>query len=466
MTTHPLPLSAFILSNHWLLLALLLACFTAVLLWLVRERRRWRQAKRNQRSVAPLNLNNNDPKLTSKQALKRYVRHPERSYQANEVRLLVDGRQAFPEMLSVIDGAQDSVDLETYILRDDGIGMRFQQAMMRAAGRGVHVRLLYDWFGCIGLDGVFVQELLRAGVEVRVYNPLLLLKPSWAVNRRDHRKVLVADGQVAFIGGLNIADDYASFEDGGKNWRDTHVRLDGRQVARRLTLMFDYAWKLAGPFDKAAESGARLRFGIGRRIENTLARRRELANRSAPEEGVALEILGNEEFLFRRRIHRAYLYAIDNARRYILIANAYFLPERSMRRALARAVRRGVTVAIILTQKSDLKVVNLAGRYLYRDLLLSGVRLFEWPLTMMHAKTAVIDDAWAVVGSYNFDRRSLLSQLEIAAFIVDSDFAIHLRGQSLEDIEKCEELALEVYEFRPRYQKILEWAAHLLAPWL
>jgi cardiolipin synthase len=369
-------------------------------------------------------------------------------------------------MLAAIDGAQDSVDLETYILRADGIGAKFQQAMVRAAGRGVRVRLLYDWLGSIGLNGDFVQELLLAGVKVRVYHPLVLLKPSWTVTRRDHRKILVADGEVAFMGGLNIADDYAAFEDGGKNWRDTHVRLNGRQVARRLTLMFDYAWKLAAPFDKDAKSNSLFSFGIGRRIENTLTRRRVLAGRTRPHEGVALEILGNEEFLFRRRIHKAYLHAIDHARRHIIIASAYFLPERSMRRALARAVKRGVTVAIILTQKSDLKVVNLASRYLYRGLLRSGVRLFEWPLSMMHGKTAVIDDAWAIVGSYNFDRQSLLSQLEVAVVIVDPDFAIRLRNQSVEDIRKCEELTLEIYGFRPRYQRILEWAAHLLTPWL
>jgi cardiolipin synthase len=182
--------------------------------------------------------------------------------------------------------------------------------------------------------------------------------------------------------------------------------------------------------------------------------------------GVAVRIIGNREFRRRQDIRRAYLYAIQNAQRYVLIENAYFIPDRRVRRALARAAARRALVAVVLSRNSDVTTAAYASRSLYSELLASGVRLFEWPLGMMHAKTAVIDDAWATVGSYNFDHRSLLHQLESVAVVADPVFARRLRDQMFADLAKCREITLMEHESRPWRQMLLESAAYLVRRWL
>ena len=399
----------------------------------------------------------------------RYVQHAVRFCCAQGARLLVDGAQAYPEMLRAIDKASCCVDLETFILTADATGRRFAQALMAAARRGVAVRLMYDWIGSYSLPAAFVRELLDAGVDVRVYHPLVWRRPSWAINRRSHRKLLIVDRGVGFTGGLNIGDDYAPIDQGGKGWRDTHVLLEGAQMARRLEAAFNYAWTLATPYDASRKPTQRVRLGlrhIGPRLRGRLRREvgAAIANGGPVCEagGIAVKILGNEEFRFRRRIHRAYLHAISRATRYVLIENAYFIPNRSVRRALRKAAARGVTVAVVLARHSDVPITTYASRYLYRELLRGGVRIFEWQDGMMHAKTAVIDDAWSIVGSYNFDHRSLLHQLELAALIADGPFAATLRDRTLADLARCREVNLAEHNRRPWHQRALEWLAYLV----
>ena len=356
------------------------------------------------------------------------------------------------------------------MIRADGAGTRFRDALASAAGRGVRVRLLYDYIGSLGLPDRFVQPLIQAGAAVAVYHPLVITRPSWAVNRRDHRKHLVVDGQIAFIGGLNLADQYnAPLEAGG--WRDTHLRLEGRAPAERIEELFEYGWHSAAPYGEPGPAARQLASGMRRRLGLPLGpetRRRGLEFSDAIWErgGVAVRIIGNREFRRRQDIRRAYLHAIQNAQRYILIENAYFIPDRGVRRALARAAARRVLVAIVLARNSDVTTAAYASRSLYSDLLASGVRLFEWPFGMMHAKTAVIDDAWATVGSYNFDHRSLLHQLESVAVVADPAFACRVRDQMLSDLAKCREITLIEHESRPWRQMLLESAAYLVRRWL
>jgi cardiolipin synthase len=150
----------------------------------------------------------------------------------------------------------------------------------------------------------------------------------------------------------------------------------------------------------------------------------------------------------------------------VLIENAYFIPSPSVRRALLQAVRRGVVVAVVLTARSDVPITAYATRWLYGALLSGGVRIFEWPVSMMHAKTAVFDDAWAIIGSYNFDHRSLLHQLESVAVVADPGLAAQLRDQTLADISHCYEVRLDVHRRRPWWKKALEFLAYLLRHWL
>jgi cardiolipin synthase len=383
---------------------------------------------------------------------------------------LVDGSQTLSQMLNAIDQAAATVDLETYIIAADHTGKKFLEAMCRAAARGVSVRLLYDYAGSMWLPNSFVNTLADAGVDVRVFHPLAIARPTWAFNRRDHRKLLVVDEKTTFIGGLNISDDYAACTDGGKGWRDTHVRIEGQDAARAAMGSFEYAWQKAIPWRQTRNKGTLLKAGMQRLRHpmsmKKLFSRRQTTHQACPPDAVAVQLLGNREFKLRKRIHNAYLHAINHAKHYILIENAYFIPDIDIRLALGRAVRRGVQVAVVLTRDSDVPLVAYASRHLYTGLLKAGIRIFEWPTAMMHAKTAVIDDVWAIVGSYNFDHRSLFHNLESAVLVTDPAFAKKLREQTTADIAQCTEITLDRHQQRKPHHKLLETIAYFLRTWL
>ncbi|MDI6774118.1 MAG: DUF2062 domain-containing protein [Verrucomicrobiota bacterium] len=448
---------------------------TVVLVWTWRAWRRSRRLRRAARTipVEPLIL---PPPLAPPPAptdpVARYARYPARFQYASAARLLVDGREAYPEMLAAIGSAAATVDLETYIFRADRVGARFQDALIRAAHGGARVRLLYDYIGSLGLPECFVHALTEAGVEVAVYNPLVWTRPLWAINRRDHRKILVVDRRTAFTGGLNISDDYDSAAASGGEWRDTHIRLDGADVAQAAERLFEQGWRQAIPYAESATPAARLKARARRRLRSLVIMRQgeehgpDTTGAPSGAGNVPVHIIGNKEFRCRLRIHRAYLRAIRRAQRYILIENAYFIPNRPVRRALARAARRGVLVIVAVARQSDVTFAAYAGRNLYSELLSCGVRIFEWPHSMLHAKTAVIDDAWAIVGSYNFDHRSFVHQLEAVAVVADPALASCLREQTMTDLAQCREVTLSQHESRSWRAMLLESGAYALRYWL
>ena len=309
-------------------------------------------------------------------------------------------------------------------------------------------------------------------MQVAVYHPLALSRPIWLMNRRDHRKMLIVDQQVLFTGGLNIADDEAPAEDGGGGWRDTHVRIEGAEVAQEGARLFETAWDRADVYGEPRNRAARLKAELSAQVRR-LAGIRSILQLRAPaaeaphgDQGVPVQLISNDGHLYRWGIRRAYLYAIEHARDYILIENAYFIPARAVRRALARAAKRGVVVAVAVPRFSDVPIVAYASRHLYAGLLKRGVRIFEWPKGMLHAKTAVVDDAWAIVGSYNFDHRSLFQQLEVVAVVVDPEFARRLREQTLADLGRCHEVTHREHAARSFVRRILESVAYRLRDWL
>lgn len=406
------------------------------------------------------------PRPPGRRVVRRYGRGDMQFVLTSGARLLVNASEAYPEMLAAIDGAVNHVELETYILRADATGQAFQQALIRAASRGVRVRLLYDWFGALTLPAQFVHELIDAGVSVSVYHPLVWHRPLWALNQRDHRKILVVDDVASFTGGLNIGDEYKGITDGGPEWRDTHIRLDGPEVAAEMLVLFHYGWRRATPYGKTLTRRNRLKSSIRRRLMVLSGRMKRPAGHPRRDGGIPVSIVGNEVRHHRRRIHHAYLRAICGAQRYVLIENAYFIPGRAVRRALIEAARRGVFVGVMVGAQSDIFLTAYAMRWLYDQLLAGGVRLFEWPVSVMHGKTAVVDDAWLIVGSYNFDHRSLLHQLESVAVVADADLAVRLRDQTLADIARCREVVLDTHRRRPWWRKAMQYTAYLLRHWL
>jgi cardiolipin synthase len=375
-----------------------------------------------------------------------YVIHPEQLRPGNHVEVLRGGGQAFPAMIDAIHKAKDYVHLEVYILQSDSVGRRFGAALAERARAGVAVRLLFDAVGSLGLDPGFLADLRKAGVELAPFRPIAPWRPKWGLNKRDHRKILVVDGTVGFTGGLNIGLEYESLENGGGGWHDVHARVEGPVVAE-LARLFRQGWRLAG--------GNPFRVGEQPSEEVVAAR------------GTAFALaLGNEDIGKRSSIRRAYTHAMRRARTYVHIANAYFIPDRGIRRVMANAVARGCDVSIIVPGKSDLRMVQYAGQRVFTGLLKAGVRIYLWPDRMMHAKTAVIDGIWSTIGSYNIDARSLFHNLEAVLMIIDRGFGDRLDGQFNYDLSRCHELDLDTWKKRPWWMKALEWFCFQFRHWL
>jgi cardiolipin synthase len=377
------------------------------------------------------------------------VRHPfaDLVVGAHRLKLLRDGAEAFPEMLAAIAKARRAVSLETYILRSDRTGQRFADALIDRAKAGVEASLMYDAWGS-SVSDAYVAALREAGVRVLPYRPIditskrrtFIAARLW---RRNHKKSLIVDGLVGFTGGLNIADEYAPVEEGGQNWRDTALFIDG-PAAAELSYFFLRTWRREGgpPLDE-------LRYTTSGR-------------RPDPRVSVITSDLRRGQL----GIGRVYRLAIRSARRRIWITNAYFLPTLRVMAALERAALRGVDVRIIVAGKTDVPAVLLAARSIYGRLLAAGVRIYEYVGRILHAKTAVIDDDWSTVGSSNLDPQSLKMNLEVNALVRDEQFANAMDAMFRGDLAESVEVTAEGYQKRSWWERTASWSAYLFKDYL
>ena len=350
----------------------------------------------------------------------------------NRAELLVDGAQAYPAMLGAIAAAESSIALESYIFRADATGRRFLEALVERTQAGVQLRVLVDGVGASDTPRTFWEPLIARGAQVEVFRPLRGLFPfgkaAWI---RDHRKLLVIDDRVGFIGGLNIGNDNAPLSWGGQGWHDEHVRIDG-PAARGLAMLFNRTWWRITKDDWNRRLGPAI-----------------------PAGDIRMQIL--EGRLTRRHsVRKSYLHAIRNAQSTIRITNAYCIPDRPVRWALRDARRRGVRVQLLLAGRTDVRAIQLAGRYLYERLLTHGIEIYEWTDRVLHAKTAVIDGRWCSIGSYNLDRRSLLHNLEANIACVDPGLGAALDAQFERDIARSRFIDPKTWHRRPGLQKLLE----------
>lgn len=311
------------------------------------------------------------------------------------------GNEAFPAMLAAIDAARNSVRLETYIFADDPVGREFLAALMRAQNRGVNVQVLVDGMGSMSLPGNFFSGLISLGGAARIFNPLALKRASI----RNHRKLLVCDEQVAFIGGFNIAQEYRG--DGIESgWRDVGLRLEG-EITRELVQSFDEMFALAEFRHKR----------LARLWQAKLKRAVNLGN-----EQLLLGGPGRGANPIRRALHAD----LKHAQR-VQIIEAYFLPTWRIRRSLMRIARRRGTVELILPGKSDVALSHLAGRSLYRRLMKSGIVIREYQPQILHAKLLVLNDT-VYVGSANLDPRSLSINYELMVRFAHPQMAAEARA--------------------------------------
>ncbi len=369
-----------------------------------------------------------------------YAFDARRLQSGNQVDLLINGDEAFPVMLEAINEATQYVHLETYILREGTVGNLFKAALIERAQKGVTVRVIYDAFGSLAIAESFVGELKRAGVQMLMYRPLRFR--NWGRwSRRDHRKILVVDGEVGFTGGLNIADDYAPKDVGGAGWRDTHCQIRG-PVVNQLERMFATIWRKQG--------------GLAYKPHHLSIK---------PGNYLATAIASGSRGR-RTAIRRWYLHAIRRAKQRILIANAYFVPDPGVVRALVRASRRGVDVRIVTAENSDVKLAQFAGESMFSRLLRGGVRIHLWPDTNMHAKTAAIDGVWAAIGSYNLDYVSLFQNLEVIVAVLGKTFGKVMEDMFEDDLRQCREVHLQEWRARSLGRKLLSWFCYQFRRWL
>ncbi|MGN6704029.1 MAG: cardiolipin synthase [Burkholderiaceae bacterium] len=377
----------------------------------------------------------------------------------NKVDLLFDGPQTLAAMRQAIEGATDSINLETYIFDADEVGRQFADLLIAKQRAGVQVNVIVDAVGTLGTPAAFFDRMRQAGIALLEFHPVNPLKRFglWRINNRDHRKILVVDGRIGFTGGINITSDYSKsslFHSGsrarreetersGVGWRDTHIRVEGPAVAA-MQWLFVKNW--TGQTD------------------------RPLAHRDYfPQLSVAgnkvVRVLGSEpggDF----EVYKAYILAIREAKKSIHITTPYFSPDAQMVDALRAAAARGVDVQIIFPSVTDSKIVFYSGRSYYTTLLESGIHIHELQVAVLHAKTAVIDGFWSTVGSANLDIRSFLHNSEINVIVLDQAFAREMEKAFDEDLRDTRPVTLDQWQKRPFSERLKEWAARRFDYWL
>lgn len=365
----------------------------------------------------------------------RYVQRADRMRRHTLVTPLCGATEAFPSMLAAIAAARRTIEFEMYIVRSDRIGTMFRDALVERARAGVAVRMLYDGVGSLGLADSFWDPLREAGGKVAIFHPVAPWRPKWGLNRRDHKKILVCDERIGFTGGINVGLEYVAKEDGGEGWLDWHARVEGPAVFE-LTVSFRRTWTQAT--DERLPEATIPGPALGRNVLGT-------------------QVVDNTGVRSRWRMHRAYIHAIGAAERDISLLNSYFIPSRALRRALRDAVSRGASVRVIVPSDSDVQPVRYASRYLYRRLMAGGVRIFEWPETMMHAKVGVIDGVWSTIGSYNLDHRSLMHNLEVALVCIDEPLAQRLQSEFEHHLARCKEVTLADLDALTTWERFKDW---------
>jgi cardiolipin synthase len=401
---------------------------------------------RLKRSVDPTNL------------LERYVAVVETvtdspMTKGNKVTLLADGEGTYAAMFKAIEGARNHINLESFIFEDDEAGRKFAERLLRKRAEGVQVHLMYDSVGSINTPAAFFQRLRDAGIQVVAFNPINPLKDrdEWGLTHRDHRKILIVDGGLAIIGGVNISKVYSSSprmgKSGGKapiHWRDTDIQIEGPTVAELQKLFIDTWVQQKG----TAFSGP-----------DYFPAQKERGN-------ALVQVVGSTPGESNRVPFVVYVSAITFAENSIHLTNSYFIPDHQTEKALTDAAARGVDVKVILPGVTDSKVALYAQRYHYSRLLKAGVQIYEHSNSLLHAKTAVLDGVWSTVGSTNMDYLSMLSNDEVNAVILNKEFALQMEAMFARDLADSKPIVRKEWEKRPFLPRMGEWFINLFVRWL
>ncbi|ASB48707.1 cardiolipin synthase [Alkalitalea saponilacus] len=362
----------------------------------------------------------------------------------NSIKILQNGRVTFSEIIESLQKAKQFIHLEYYIFADDKIGGKIKSILKRKASEGVEVRLIVDDVGSWELKKPFFDEMWQAGVQAYSFLQVRFPNLTSKVNYRNHRKIIVIDGEVGFIGGLNIADRYLDGNGEVGLWRDTHLKIEGDAV-KTLQTVFLTDWYFVSQTELNDRKYFPTKEPLGQKMVQVVA--------SGPDSdwpGIMMGIF----------------HAIASARKYVYIATPYFMPSESVLLALKTAALGGVDVRIIIPERSDAFVTLLSSRSFIKEMQEAEVKFYFYREGFLHSKVMVVDDTIAIIGSANMDFRSFEQNFEITAFIFDEESAVEMRETFMDDIRASRLVDPEEWSNRPLIEKTKESFARLMSPLL
>lgn len=359
----------------------------------------------------------------------------------NEVKLLIDGEQTYGEMLRAIAEAQDYILLQSYMINNDRVGNEFKQALIAKAKQGVKVNLLYDKIGSRKLSSNYLKSLRNHGIKVNGFGSNRRKGNRFQINFRNHRKILIVDGQVAFMGGLNIGDEYLGKNPRFGSWRDTHLEIRGPAVqCLQSVFLRDWYW-------------------VTREIPQVCWQMQ-----GSPKYNQTALILATGPANRLDNCHLFVLSLIERAQSQLWIASPYFVPNNSILNALKLASLRGVDVRIILPNRHDHLTVYLCSFSYYTELQAVGIKLYRYRAGFMHQKVFLVDSELAGVGTVNLDNRSFFLNFEVMTFSIDSHFIQNVETMLQADLNVSRSIDFNTYQKKPFWFKLAARVSRLLAP--
>ncbi len=363
-------------------------------------------------------------------------------FKNNKTKVFTCGEKQFQSLIKDIRNAKHHINLEYFIIKDDKTGVALKNALISKAQQGVEVRVLYDAVGSFRLKNKYIQKMKKYGIKFEPFLPVLFPTFGRELNYRNHRKIVVVDGSIAYIGGMNIGDEYRGINPRFESWRDTHMRIEGDAVAAcQRCFMMDWA------------------FATGEFLSEDKYIRTSPVNYYQP---MQIAICGPDTKW--ESIMQAFLSLISSAHDNIRITTPYLIPDKSIMDALKTAALSGVNVEIIIPAKPDHFFAFWATRSNLKPLVESGVKVYQYTKGFIHSKTIVIDSAITTIGSTNLDYRSMELNFEINAFIYDEDMARTMEKIYVEDLAKAERITLQELKDRPFYHRIFEAFGKIVSP--
>lgn len=352
--------------------------------------------------------------------------------------LVHSGEDYFLRLRNIISKAQNEIHLQSYIFENDTTGLEIAEALKEAANRKVKVYILLDGYGSSKLPNNFLENLKQHGINIRFFSPLFS-KNNFYIGRRLHHKVVVVDGEIVLIGGINIANKYR-----GSNtehpWLDYAVQIDGASIGEPLQQLCKDIY-----------------------LKKTRTNKEIIQCNFYNTNETSVKILRNDWLKQKNEICNSYINALQKADKEVIIVGSYFLPGRRLSNALKSAAKRGVKIKIILSGVSDLPIVMRATHYLYSSLLKQNIELFEWKKSVLHGKLMVVDNEWSTVGSFNLNHLSSYGSIEMNAEINSRQFSEKLCTHLMDVIEQSERITFETLKTRNgMYTKFINWFAYRL----